>query len=502
MKKIIYFIVFLFILVGCGGGGSGSQDLSSKPSSDKISNLSKTSSILVARETVAAVSLLDFYGQATDFNGRKITVSQQREGNICNNTNGSATIDKKSNTKFDITFNNCALYDETIDSDVLYTGKISVTTNENQEYYDLVYKDLEAHYISGVIVNFKYAKVYIKYSNYKITKMYAKATLDTKKMEYFNFNYSFNGDLLNPEVTFDGWIKCDNTNGYVYIKSLSKISNNQGKMEVSAQGKKILIELKDESVKVTDIKGDQKEFYLELLASNIKNIDALTISPSKKDIASLNLEKTSNIIAPSVGSAYVVNYIMETLHKAYNIECDSGKKIIDNNQIVFKNCEFSEGDFGEKFRSFKLNGKIYKQDNYDEYLIAENLTYEFKDFEADEITTLDVKYAKYASSENSIYKIYANFSKNNHNIVLANFSYDDLTEKFIGWEKIDCLGQYVNISLEMENFGLFIEDKEEKLFNAILINDKLVVSSNIDSETKKLDKDIILKPFEYNCDKE
>jgi len=500
MVKNSYKIVALcsiFFLVGCGGGGSASSSLPSKPDSSQMAKIdndnAKESSLFVYSSINALTDAELFNPNAISLNsdldnnarksGRSLKVYKEScdSGNIKIDTNEA---DKTAT----FTYNNCLIDGTTTN------GKIKVY------FYDA---DLyEADFENFTIINSQ-VKVDIKKANafyigdelQEMKKTYMSIAINDKKLEYFNFNFNTEDEGIN----FNGYVKPYCLDGFLYVKSNGTIKN---KADDSYSNEKIdaigsFIVKANKEVKV-DLDGDlifitlpnkQEEVYknkdiINALKSNTCSVSIKQIipdRPKRTDFAKLGSTNDKNTIKIASGVFNSTNIdinetlpYLETIFDDINngLDCISGnvdaKEKESKIYATYSNCKVNNNTIYDGNISYNMSG-----DDVEEMVLSNlKITHNSK---ANIVKRATITKKE---DEDGIYgamfyfnNLYATIDENEYlNFNLRHQVGNSKNVYTKGYVKPKCLGKYLfidsgsieyNMDANLENFSLNLVDKPE-----------------------------------------
>jgi len=276
IKRVILIVSFVFAVVGCGGGGDVDNTLPSAPSESQKADINENNSKKIALSSYSATGIIDDvdYGNFDEvLYTKKIATSKKLlarvsieakkiSGDIsydikesCEN-GGYYMATQKSDSEAEVEYNNCNIYGTTYNG-YAYVKKI------NDTYVTITFKNFT---IDNSLETLKITNALFKIdwdtSIVKVEDFYAKDIKDGKTTEYLNFNTSLYSDDsgANKTLKFDGWVKSDCSEGYVYIRSANELNFNEdnisGAMEVSSKGETITISFDDSIVRIYDNSGN------------------------------------------------------------------------------------------------------------------------------------------------------------------------------------------------------------------------------------------------------
>lgn len=280
-KRVILIFSFIFTLIGCGGGGYNgapkdtATDLPSSPAESSKADISYYNSKKIALASYNATGIAKDGNYGDMFYKRKISDSQKilkalsKEAKALSSRaiaydkkeycedGGSYTSTILSSNETEVNYNNCKIDGE------IYDGN-AVVKKLNSNYVTVTFKDFKIQNSNEQLTITKAIfKIDGTTSTVKIENMYAIDKKDGKTTTYLNYNTSYISDqnANRGTLTFNGWIKNDCTNGYVYVNSTNEIGFDfntgfiSGSMQVSSKGDRVTLSFEDDTLRIYDTNG-------------------------------------------------------------------------------------------------------------------------------------------------------------------------------------------------------------------------------------------------------
>jgi len=292
LKKIIFTLIIMFIFVGCGGGGDSdnNNNLPTAPNESQQADINYYNSKQIAISSYNSTGIIKDGDYGDMFYQKKISDSTKLLNKLsiqaksisfkivaydkkeyCEN-GGSYTSTEISSNETEVKYSNCKI------DNITYNG-YAKAKKVNNNYAIVEFKDfLIENNEESLILTEATFKIDTALSTIKIENMYAIDTKDSLTTTYLNYNtsYIFDENENIGTLTFNGWVKNNCINGYVYIKSTNEISFNfdnhyiNGSMEVSSKGDFLSLSFEDDILRIYNNYAREEIINLEDLSLELE----------------------------------------------------------------------------------------------------------------------------------------------------------------------------------------------------------------------------------------